>query len=128
METKELKEKIIEIIGFMMEPDRAKCKAEEVLKLIEPELVKAKLGAALENWCNELFDCVDEGLMPTRALLALRVLLDRKIDGWVSVNDKQNPIPTNEPLEILFESGYIMDYNNKNWPIEKVTHWRIKIK
>lgn len=48
------------------------------------------------------------------------------VSGWVSVEDKANPMPNIEGLQVMFESGTYMDYDANPWPHEMVTHWRKK--
>jgi hypothetical protein len=114
-----MKEKIIEIIGSVMEPERAECKADEILNVFNTEMNAIELSiiqllenrieviqnephgivretmisSLLENieinplgdthheamidCCNDLLDCVDEGLRPSRQLTGLRILLNR---------------------------------------------------
>lgn len=49
------------------------------------------------------------------------------VSGWFSVGTvSANKMPKSEDIEVMFESGKIMDYDVQPWPYEMVTHWRKK--
>lgn len=47
-------------------------------------------------------------------------------DDWISIEDRNNPIPKEGKIEIKFKKGTILDFDAKDWPWDEVTHWRLK--
>jgi hypothetical protein len=59
-------------------------------------------------------------------MLLFKNEFENKDSDWISINDKQNPIPKIGNIKIKFKNGYVCDYNQEEWPFEMVTHWRLK--
>jgi nucleoside 2-deoxyribosyltransferase len=55
------------------------------------------------------------------------LIIEENNNEWFYIGDKKNPIPAKPTnIEIKFDNGTIIDYNNDNWPWCLVTHWRNK--
>ncbi len=63
-----------------------------------------------------------EGLKESWELL-MNEWLDES-DGWISINDRDNPPPKNTDFLVLFDSGYIRRYLEKKQPFDLYTHWQ----
>jgi hypothetical protein len=89
----------------------------EGFKLFEINEDRLKLYLQAESLHNHAAtDTSDE-----QGALPITVIYD-----WVSINDKENPIPNTGCVEIKFKSGDIIDYTQEHWPWDEVTHWRHK--
>lgn len=44
---------------------------------------------------------------------------------WLPLSDRSAPMPDDEELLVLFDTGEVILYSQDNWPEAMVTHWRL---